>query len=68
MTDFWEPVEATSLLAFLTGVEEGNDLLDGNASLEPRQCFGVESMISQKVTPVPCRHKGKVNGVTRIGF
>jgi hypothetical protein len=59
MTGFWESVELTSLLAVLPEVEEGNGLLDERASLEPRQIFGVESMISQKVTPIPCGHKGK---------
>lgn len=61
ITGFWEPVEAASRLTFLTGVEEESGLLDEKASLElePRQCFGVESMISQTVTPVPCGHKGK---------
>ena len=60
MTGFLEPVEAASPLAFLTEVEEGNDRPEEKTSLEPRQCFGVESMISQTVTPTPCGHKGKV--------
>ena len=63
MTGFWEPVEAASPLAFLTEVEEGKDFLDEIASLDPRQCFGVESMISQAVTPVPCGTQRK--GQTR---
>ena len=58
MTGFWDAAEAASLLTFRTEVGEGSDLLDEKASLEPRQCFGVES-IFQTVTPVPCVHKGK---------
>ena len=54
MTGFCEPA---SLLEFLTELEE-SDLLDEEASLEPRRCFGVESMILQMVTLVPCGYKG----------
>jgi hypothetical protein len=69
MTGFWEPVEAASPLAFLTEAEEGKDLLDEMASLDPRQCFGVESMISQTVTSVPCETtRERSNAVTRVGF
>jgi len=49
-----------SLPTFLTELEAERDLLDEEASLERRQCFGVESMISQVVTPVPCGRKGRV--------
>ena len=59
MTGLWEPGWPASLLTFLTELEEERDLLDEEASLEPRRCFGVESMISPMVTPVPCGHKGK---------
>ena len=51
---------AGSLLTFLTELEEERDLLEEKASLEPRRCLGVESMISQTVTPVPCGRKGRV--------
>lgn len=57
MTGFLEPVETASPLAFLVEVEERNDFLDEKASLEPRQCFGVESMIPQTITPVPYGRK-----------
>jgi hypothetical protein len=46
MTGLWEPGAAASLLTFLTELEEESDLLDEVAILEPRRCFGVESMIS----------------------
>jgi hypothetical protein len=56
MTGLWEPGGAASLLTALAETEEG-DLLGEEASLERRQCFGVESMVTQKVTPVPCGRK-----------
>lgn len=59
MTGRWEPGEASSLVAFLTEAEEEKDLLEEMASLEPRRYFGVESMILQMVTPVPCGRKGR---------
>ena len=45
MTGLWEPGAAPSLATFLTEAEEEKDLLEEMASLEPRRCFGVESMI-----------------------
>lgn len=61
MTGFWEPGVVPSLLTFLAEPEEEKDLLEEMASLEPRRCFGVESMIlqGQLVTPVPCGRKGR---------
>ena len=62
ITGFWEPEVAASLLTFLAEPDEESDLLEVKASLEPRRCFGVESvcMIPQVVTPVPCGRKGRV--------
>ena len=53
---------AASLLTFLAELDEESDLLEVKASLEPRRCFGVESMwmISQMVTPIPCGRKRRV--------
>ena len=60
MTGLWEPGGPASLLTFLPELEAESDLLDEEASRGRRQCFGVESMISQVVTPVPCGDKGMV--------
>jgi len=60
MTGLGEPVGAASLLTFLPELEAESDLFGEEASLERRQCFGVESMIPKVVTPVPCGHRGRV--------
>ena len=51
MTGLWEPGWPASLLAFLTELDEESGLLDEEASLEPRRCFGVESIIPKWSRP-----------------